>query len=90
MINNATTKIPLMQISSENCCAKKQTAEKMQPSIEQKDPGPQYLKIGEKVSFDFASEASYVYILSGQKYIKIQKNGQFWRVFENQSLRKTV
>ena len=27
------------------------------------------LKI-EKVSFNFASEASYVYILNGQKYIK--------------------
>ena len=30
-----------------------------------------------------ASEASYVYILSGQKFIKNAKNGQFWRVFEN-------
>ena len=32
------------------------------------------LKITEKVSFNIASEASYVYILSGQKSIK---NGQF-------------
>ena len=36
-----------------------------------------------KVSFNIASEASYVYILSGQKLIKNAKNGQFWRVFEN-------
>ena len=26
---------------------------------------------------------SYVYILSGQKFIKNAKNGPFWRVFEN-------
>ena len=39
------------------------------------------LKITEKVSFNIASEASYVYILSGQKYIKKAKNGQFWRGF---------
>ena len=41
------------------------------------------LKIAEKVLFNIASEASYVYILSGQKLIKKAKNGQFWRVFEN-------
>ena len=40
------------------------------------------LKITEKVSFNIASEASYVYILSGQKFLKNAKNGQFWRVFE--------
>ena len=39
------------------------------------------LKITEKVSFNIASEASYVYILSGHKLIKNAKNGQFWRVF---------
>ena len=33
----------------------------------------QWLKITEKVSFNIASEASYVYILSGQKYIKMPK-----------------
>ena len=33
------------------------------------------LKITEKVSFNIASEASYVYILSGQKLIKNSKNG---------------
>ena len=42
-----------------------------------------YLKIIEKVSFNIASEASYVYILSGQKLIK---NDPFWRVFENLKL----
>ena len=40
----------------------------------------------EKVSFNIASEASYVYILSGQKLIKNAKNGPFWRVFENLKL----
>ena len=44
------------------------------------------LKITEKVSFNIASEASYVYILSGQKLIKNVKNGPFWRVFENLKL----
>ena len=34
---------------------------------------PQWLKITEKVSFNIASEASYVYILSGQKFIKNAK-----------------
>ena len=43
----------------------------------------QCLKITVKVSFNNASEASYVYILSGQKFIKNEKNGQFWRDFEN-------
>ena len=37
----------------------------------------QCLKITEKVSFNIASEASYVYILSGQKLIKNAKNGHF-------------
>ena len=40
------------------------------------------MKITEKVSFNIASEASYVYILSGQKFIKNAKNGSFWRVPE--------
>ena len=35
------------------------------------------LKITEKVAFNIASEASYVYILSGHKLIKKAKNGQF-------------
>ena len=34
-------------------------------------------KITEKVSFNIASEASFVYTLSGQKLIKKEKNGQF-------------
>ena len=42
----------------------------------------QCLKITEKVSFNIASEASYVFILSGQKFIKNAKNGPFWRVLE--------
>ena len=44
------------------------------------------LKITEKVSFNIVSEASYVYILSGQKLIKNAKNGPFWRVFKNLKL----
>ena len=44
-------------------------------------------KTTEKVSFyNIASEASYVYILSGQKLIKNAKNGPYWRVFENLKL----
>ena len=46
----------------------------------------QSLKITEKVSFNIASEASYFYILSGQKLTKKAKNGQFLRVFENLKL----
>ena len=41
------------------------------------------LKITEKVSINIAS---YVYILSGQKFIKNPKNCPFWRVFENLKL----
>ena len=37
----------------------------------------QCLKITEKVLFNIASEASYAYILSGQKFIKNAKKGQF-------------
>ena len=43
-------------------------------------------KITEKVAFNIASEASYVYTLSGQKFIKIAKIGSFWRVFEKLKL----
>ena len=40
------------------------------------------LKITEKVLFNIASEASYVYILSGQKLKKNAQNGSFWQVFK--------
>ena len=46
----------------------------------------QCLKIFPKVVFNIASEASYVYILRGQKLIKNAKNGSIWRVFENMKL----
>ena len=46
----------------------------------------QCLKIAQKVAFNMASEASYIYILSGQKLFKNAKNSQFWRVFENLKL----
>ena len=38
-------------------------------------------KSQKKVSFNIASEASYVYILSGQKFRTNTKNGEFLRVF---------
>ena len=41
----------------------------------------QCLKMTEMVSFGTASEASYDYILIGQKIIKNVKNGQLVRVF---------
>ena len=47
---------------------------------------PKSLKITEKVSFNIASEASYFYILSGQKLIKSAKNVVFWQVFDNYKL----
>ena len=40
-------------------------------------PCAQCLKITQKVAFNIASEASYVYILSGQKFIKNAKIGKF-------------
>ena len=43
----------------------------------------QCLKIAQKVEFNIASDASNVYISSGQKLIKNAKNSQFWRLFEN-------
>ena len=45
------------------------------------------LKLTEKVSFNIASEARNVYNLSGQKFIKNAKNGQFWRFFGNLKMR---
>ena len=42
---------------------------------------PQCLKITQNVAFKIASEASYVYVLSGQKFIKNAKNG-LWRLFK--------
>ena len=44
------------------------------------------LKITEKVSFNIASEESYVYILSGQKLIKNAQNVPVWRVLEKLKL----
>ena len=35
-----------------------------------------------KVSFNIVSEASYVYILSEQKFVKNAKDGPFFRVCE--------
>ena len=50
---------------------------------------PQCLKIKKKSHSTLrAKRASYVYILSGQKFIKNAKNGPFWRVFENSVTRQ--
>ena len=46
----------------------------------------QCLKITEKVAFNIASEASYVYILSGQILIKSANIGPIYSVFENLKL----
>ena len=54
--------------------------------LSSKRASPRCLKITEKVSFNIASEASYVYILNGQKLIKNAQNGQFWKVFEKLKL----
>ena len=50
----------------------------------------QCLKVTEKVAFKIASQASYVYILSGQKLIKNAKTSQFWRVFESLKMRLNI
>ena len=42
-----------------------------------------WLKIAQKVAFNIASGASYVYILSGQKFIKNAKKCRILRVLEN-------
>ena len=47
---------------------------------------PQCLKITQKVAFNIASEASYVYILSGQKFTENAKNGQFGEFLKNLEL----
>ena len=47
-------------------------------------------KITEKVSFNIASVASYVYILSGQKLIKNDKNGQFGEFLKTEACGQTV
>ena len=44
---------------------------------------PFFCKSTEKVSFNIASEASYVYILSGQKFIKNGKNVHFGKFLKN-------
>ena len=49
-------------------------------------PDARCLKITDKVSSNIASEASYVYILRGQQFIKKAKNCPIWRVFENLKL----
>ena len=55
----------------------------MQPILQYTLNIPHYpwcLKITEKVSFNIASEASYIYNLSGQKLIKNAKMVQFGEV----------
>ena len=47
---------------------------------------PRCWKITEKVSFNIASEASYVYDWSSQKFIKNAKNSRFGEFFEKNSI----
>ena len=42
---------------------------------------------GKSLIFNIVSEASYVYILSGLKFIKNAKNGQFREFLKTKSLR---
>ena len=44
----------------------------------------------EKVSFNIASEPSYVYIMSGQKFIKNAINGQFSEFLKTEYCCQTV
>ena len=48
-----------------------------------RDNSTRCLKITEKVSFNIASEASYLYILSGQKLLKNAKIGQIGEFLKN-------
>ena len=43
--------------------------------------GKKSLKIAQKVACNIASEASYVYILSGQKFIKSAKKWSILAIF---------
>ena len=45
------------------------------------------MKISDKVPLNIASEASYVYILRGQKFTKNAKNGQFGEFLKTWNLR---
>ena len=53
-------------------------------------PLTQWLKITQNVAFRIASEASYIYILSGQKFIKNAKNGQFGDFWKSDDWGQTV
>ena len=48
------------------------------------------MKITEKVSFKIASEASYVYNKSGQKFIKNAKNSQFGEFWKSEACTQKV
>ena len=50
----------------------------------------QCFKITQKVSFNNASEASYVYIMSTQKFMKNTKNGQFGDFWKTEATVHTV
>ena len=48
------------------------------------------LKITKKVSINIASEASYVYLLNGQKFIKNAQNGHFGDFLKLEACCQTV
>ena len=60
-----------------------QNAKKLPPK---KSTHAQCLKIALKVAFKIASEASFVFTLNVQKFIKNAKVCTFWPVFENLKL----
>ena len=55
-----------------------------------REKDPQCLKIAQKVALNIASEASYVYISSGQKLIKNAKNDQFSDFLKTKACCQTV
>ena len=68
--------------SAQNCSSQKSDVANSSLHLQAIKTESQCLKITGKVSFNIASEASYVYILSGQKLIKNAKNGpfgEFWK-----------
>ena len=78
--------LPYASYPSYPCAHINQQIELKKMKLQRLQHSARCLKITEKVSINIASEASYVYILIGRKFIKNAKNGPFWRVFEKLKL----
>ena len=72
--HDGTPEFPVVRITNDGPGTQRRECAKKVPSIFWFPSQSLSLKIIEKVSFNIASEASYIYILSEQKLIK---NGQF-------------